>query len=215
MAKLATIDQAKELTNAALSKVKSKKYGVGNYTIKKQATAETGYAHTYQLFNVVGEGATATETAVGEKINIPKDMVVQSATVETVTTTDVPYQGAAVGDKYIDMVIANSSGTHVYIPVNDLFNEYSAGNGIDISSSVIAIKIDNANANGLSATANGLKLNTATASTAGAMSAADKTKLDGLDNSHIECEDVTNDVAYNVQFQLYQGKPRLVYEEQA
>ena len=182
MSKLTTLSQVSDVANAVINKVKDKGYSVGTYTIKKQAQAETDYAHTYQLFNVVGEGATAVETAVGEKINIPKDMVVQSATVETVTTTDVPYQGAVVGDKYIDMVIANSSGTHVYIPVNDLFNEYSAGNGIDITNSAIAIKIDSTNANGLSATSNGLKLDTATTSTPGAMAAADKTKLDGLSN---------------------------------
>lgn len=211
--KLTNTEQVKDIVNAALQKVKDKKYGVGTYTIKKQAQAESGYAHTYQLFNVVGEGATAVETAIGEKINIPKDMVVQSATVETVTTADVPYQGAVVGDKYIDMVIANSGGDHVYIPVNDLFNEYSAGNGIDITNSAIAIKIDSSNANGLSATPNGLKLNVATTSASGAMSAADKLKLTALDNSIMECEDVTNSVTYDVKFQLYQGKPRLVYEE--
>lgn len=44
---------------------------------------------------------------------------------------------------------------------------------------------------------------------------ADKTKLSGLDNAILECEDVTNDTTYDVKFQLYQGKPRLVYEEKA
>lgn len=215
MSKLTTLSQVSDVANAVINKVKDKGYSVGTYTIKKQAQAETGYAHTYQLFNVVGTGATAVETAVGEKINIPKDMVVQSATVETVTTTDVPYQGAVAGDKYIDMVIANSGGDHVYIPVNDFFNEYSAGNGIDITNSAIAIKIDSSNANGLSTTSNGLKLDTATTSASGAMSAADKVKLTALDNSIMECEDVTNDTTYDVKFQLYQGKPRLVYEEQA
>src|SRR5699024_4475078 len=46
----------------------------------------------------------------------------------------------------------------------------------------VSVKIDSANANGLEAGAAGLKLNAATASTPGAMSAADKSKLDGLNN---------------------------------
>ena len=67
--------------------------------------------------------------------------------------------------------------------MNELVDAYTSGNGIDISvSNVVSVKIDSANANGLEVGAAGLKLNAATASTPGAMSAADKTKLDGLNN---------------------------------
>lgn len=185
MSKLITLSQAEEFTNAALAKVKAKGYleeaNLPTYTIKKQAEAETGYAHTYQLFEVTGEGASAVETPVGAKINIPKDMVVQSATVETVETADVPYSGAQVGDKYIDLVIANADNTHVYIAVNDLVDVYTAGNGIDITDNAVSVVVDGTNANGLSVSANGVALATATTTTAGAMSATDKDKLDNAD----------------------------------
>ena len=58
---------------------------------------------------------------------------------------------------------------------------YTGGNGIEVSAqNLISAKIDTANANGLGVTAAGFKLDVATASTAGAMSAADKAKLDGI-----------------------------------
>jgi len=185
MSNLITLSQAQGIANAVIGKVADKHYlqeaNLPSYTIKKQAEAETGYAHTYQLFEVTGEGASAVETAVGAKINIPKDMVVQSATVETVETADVPYEGAQVGDKYIDLVIANADNTHVYIPVNDLVDVYTAGNGINITGNAVSVVINGTNANGLSVTANGVELAVATTTTAGAMSAADKSKLDDAD----------------------------------
>lgn len=88
------------------------------YTIVKAATADEGYAATYQLA-IDGE-------AFGEKINIPKDMVVQSGTVETCEEAGVPVAGLAVGDKYIDLVLANAENSHVYIPANDLVDVYTA-----------------------------------------------------------------------------------------
>lgn len=92
-------------------------------TVEKDATAETGYAATY---TVKQNGAQ-----VGVKINIPKDFLVKSATLETVATADVPYTGAKVGDKYIDFVInakdASETAEHIYLPVNDLVDVYTGG----------------------------------------------------------------------------------------
>ena len=83
------------------------------------------------------------------EINIPKDMVVESGSVGTVTTPDVPYPGAQVGDKYIDLVIANATSDHIYIPANSLVDVYTAEQGatevqlaIDnnvISASIVAV----------------------------------------------------------------------------
>ena len=64
---------------------------------------------------------TQNDTVIGV-VDIPLDMVVSAATVETVVTPDVPYEGAEVGDKYIDMVIANSSEDHIYIPCKDIIS---------------------------------------------------------------------------------------------
>lgn len=58
---------------------------------------------------------------------------------------------------------------------------YTAGNGVTISgSNAISLLLQAAQANGLTLTAEGLALALATTGTAGAMSAADKTKLDGI-----------------------------------
>ena len=159
-------------TKAELAAIK-----VPEYSVAKQATAETGFLSTYYL--------TKDGAQVGEKINIPKDFLVNSADIKTVDTADQPYAGAQVGDLYIDFVInsktADDTASHVYLPVNELVDAYTSGNGIDISASnVVSVKIDSANANGLEVGAAGLKLNAATASTPGAMSAADKAKLDGI-----------------------------------
>lgn len=150
---------------------------IPEYSVVKQGTAESGFLSTYYL--------TKDGAQVGEKINIPKDFLVNSADIKTVETADQPYDGAEVGDLYIDFVVnsknADDTATHIYLPVNELVDAYTGGNGIEVSASnVISAKIDTANANGLGVTAAGFKLNVATTSAAGAMSAADKTKLDGI-----------------------------------
>lgn len=163
-----------DLTISSNKKVNVVIPAASEYTIAEQATAETGYAKTYYL--------TKDGTQVGSKINIPKDLVVSAGEVKTVTTADEPYEGAVVGDKYIDLTIANATSNHIYIPVKDLVDVYTAGNGINVSNSnVVSVKLDSSNANGLATTANGLKLTAATTSAAGAMSSADKTKLNGID----------------------------------
>lgn len=144
--------------------------------VVKKATANDGYIATYQV--------TVDGTVVGADINIPKDYLVKSADIKVVATADDPYTGAAVGDKYIDFVVNTVEGTgnesHIYLSVQDLVDEYTAGDGIEISATnVIAIKLGT-KANGLKVGAAGLELDEATATTAGAMSAADKTKVDGV-----------------------------------
>jgi hypothetical protein len=150
--------------------------------VEKKATANTGYAASYTI--------KANGTALSPDIDIPKDFLVKSATLETVTTADVPYQGAVVGDKYIDFVInakdASETAEHIYLPVNDLVDVYTAGNGLTESNNEFSVVIDSTNANGLSVGANGVALAAVTASTSGeggtngAMLATDKEKLNGI-----------------------------------
>lgn len=175
----------------------------------EQATAETGYLKTYILAEGVSAEAGVVASGAGKnligKINIPKDFLVKSATVETVATNDSPYTGAVAGDKYLDFVINSkdndATASHVYLPVNDLVDVYTGGNGVTVSNSNVisldidanggleltgsidgekqlSIKLDSTNANGLALTSAGLKLALATTSSAGAMSAADKTIVD-------------------------------------
>lgn len=148
---------------------------ISNYTIVKQGAAEDGYFATYYL--------TKDNVQTGEKINIPKDYLVKEAELLEVTEADAPYTGAAIGDKYIDFTIntqaADEDERHIYLPVKDLVDVYTGGNGVNIdASNIVSVQIDAANANGLAVDNTGLKLNLATTSAAGAMSAADKTKLD-------------------------------------
>lgn len=108
------------------------------YKITKAATAEEGYLSTYTLQANTGDQGAYVDVAGAAAINIPKDFLVKSATLETVDTADTPVAGYAVGDKYLDFVI-NTKGveeaeidTHIYINVKDLFNPYTAGNGITL-----------------------------------------------------------------------------------
>ena len=89
------------------------------YSIIKKSTANSNAAVSYQL--------TADGIATGVDIDIPKDMVVSSGEVKTVETVDIPYQGAAIGDKYIELALANANGDKLYIPANSLVEYVTSG----------------------------------------------------------------------------------------
>lgn len=151
---------------------------VPEYTIKKLATATTGYLASYQLEK---DGAKA-----GEVINIPKDYLVKSAEIKTSTGTADPSK-LPEGSKYIDFVIntydtASGTGTesHIYLDVQSLVDVYTAGNGIEISeANAISAKV--VAANGLSVGATGIAMALVSADTNGAMSSTQFTKLAGID----------------------------------
>ena len=113
-----------------------------NFTLERLSTPTTGYAATYIL--------KKNGLQEGDAINIPKDYLVKSGSVETVITANTPYTGAVSGDKYLDFVVNtpenDASTSHIYIPVNDLVDVYT----------------------------------NATTTIDGLMSASDKTKLDGI-----------------------------------
>lgn len=67
-----------------------------------------------------------------------------------------------------------------YVAEQQAAASLSAGNGIDITSGVVSAVVNSSDANGLSVGEGGLALATATTSAAGAMSATDKGKLDGI-----------------------------------
>ena len=149
---------------------------VPEYAIEKQETAEDGYVHSYRLKKTVGDESSY----VGDVINIPKDMVLESATLETVTEENVPYLGAAVGDPYIHMVFNDDPASTIDVAVKNLVDTYTAGEGIAIVDNVISVKIAAAS-NGLVAVDGGaLSIALATVNSAGAMSAEDKAALDAL-----------------------------------
>lgn len=145
------------------------------YSIVKDSTATEGFASTYHL--------TKDGVNTGEAINIPKDYLVKSASIEEVEAVDTPYKGAQIGDKYIDFVVNAYEGegneSHIYLAVNDLVDVYTAGNGITIDgSNVVSAKV--VAGNGLSVGSDGIAMAAASGSAAGAMSSADYTKLQGI-----------------------------------
>lgn len=154
---------------------------------KMKVTVETGgESATNFVSYTVKQGGEHIGT-----INIPKFLVVKSGSVVTgtwngTTFAEDPTQPGSGRDKAIKLVINDSADTGtdddvLYINVADLCDVYRAGNGIAISTdNVVSLRLDNDNANGLNLSSDGLALNPATQSAAGAMSAADKTKLDGI-----------------------------------
>ena len=148
---------------------------VPEYAIEKQETAEDGYAVTYKLKKTVGDEVSY----VGDVINIAKDLMLQSATLETVIEADVPYAGAVVGDPYIKMTFNDASASNLYIPVKGLVDTYTAGDGIEIIDNKISVKIADV-AHGLVAVDGALALNLATKDADGAMSKEDKSALDAI-----------------------------------
>ena len=91
----------------------------GPVTVEKQNEAENGYVATYVI--------KQNGNQVGSKINIPKDFLVKSGTVETCVFLNQPV-GCNVGDKYIDLVINTKANPetdgHIYIKVTDLVDTY-------------------------------------------------------------------------------------------
>lgn len=136
------------------------------YSIEQQKTPEDGFVATYKLKKTEGD----MSSYVGDAINIPKDKVLQSATMKVVETEGEPYVEAKVGDKYIDMVFNDEAQSHIYVPLGDIGNDVST-----------EVKIDAANANGLSyVDGTGLSLALASVDGNGAMSKEMFVAINGL-----------------------------------
>lgn len=153
---------------------------VPEYAIEKLTTADEGYSASYRLKKTVGDEVSY----VGDTINIGKDMMLQSATLETVTETDVPYAGAVVGDPYIKMTFNDASASNLYIPVKGLVDTYTAGDGIEIVNNKIGVKLADTT-HGLVAVDGALALNLATKDSDGAMSKEDKKTLDAIPSVYV------------------------------
>lgn len=98
-------------------------------TVEKKQTAEEGFAATYII--------KQNEKQVGSSINIPKDFLVKSGTVKTVSTINQPVNGYKVGQKYLDFVVNTASNdgqeSHIYILVEDLVDVYTGSTGDQIA----------------------------------------------------------------------------------
>lgn len=103
-------------------------------TIKKLTTASAGASASYQL--------EKDGVKVGDVIDIPKDMVVESGAVETYTDETAPTVGGEklAAGTYIVLTIANKAGDKLYIPATSLIDVYTAENK---EGSVVKVEVAN------------------------------------------------------------------------
>lgn len=90
---------------------------VPEYSMKKLDAATTGMSASYQL--------TKNGTGIGAVIDIPKDMVVKSGSVQTYEAGSLP-TGVTEPGTYIVLVLNDASETKLYINVGNLI-EYVTG----------------------------------------------------------------------------------------
>ena len=138
-----------------------------NIKIVPAATTE-GYAASYDLVlrnpDVADEKSEGAWVKAGESINIVKDQFLKTGSLVYGTSATLNVSGAVDGESatkteaakypFIKLVLnvntdgdADSEGTAatIYIPVNDLFHDKTAGNGIDsteLDKNVIQVKVD-------------------------------------------------------------------------
>lgn len=110
-------DNALELAADGL-KVVIPEITVPEYSMKKLDAATEGMSASYQL--------TKDGAVVGAVIDIPKDMVVQSGSVQTFAAGELP-AGVAEAGTYIVLVLANATSDKLYIKVDDLIEYVTSG----------------------------------------------------------------------------------------
>lgn len=91
---------------------------VPEYSMKKLDAATEGMSASYQL--------TKDGTAIGAVIDIPKDMVVKSGSVQTFVAGELP-AGVPEAGTYIVLVLANVTNDKLYIKVDDLIEYVTSG----------------------------------------------------------------------------------------
>ena len=124
-----------------------------NLKLVKKTTANTGYAASYMLTD--GNGTAISGSA---DIDVVKDQFLKSASVvwstdaATMTGESATKSGSAIYPFIKMEMYTNDNGvssddtavTPIYIPVNSLFSDYTAGNGIAIADQVISVALDSA-----------------------------------------------------------------------
>lgn len=90
------------------------------YSMKKLDSATAGMSASYQL--------TKDGAGIGAIIDIPKDMVVESGTVETYTAEHLP-TGVTEPGTYIVLTLANATSDKLYIPASGLIEYVTGGSG--------------------------------------------------------------------------------------
>ena len=100
-----------------------KKIYIPGYTFVKEAVPEQGMHATYRLYK--------GNNPVGVPLNIEKDVFVKNGSCKVCQEKDVPEEGYNIGDWYLDILLTNNQ--HVYIKINVMAKQYTAGAGIIIN----------------------------------------------------------------------------------
>jgi len=103
---------------------------IPDYSISEIEDISGQYSKIYVL--------TKDGVATGASINIPNAKIIQHSEIKVVEETDVPYEGAEVGDKYVDFTTGDGPDDHIYIPVSDISAIYDGGQGIDITGTTVS-----------------------------------------------------------------------------
>ena len=110
--------------NATQEQINTAVDNMVNINVVKQSTADTGYASTYYI--------TQNGTQVGPKIQIEKDKMVRSISIETVGATPTQEEidaGMTTGDKYILIIVNtvdNDGTSRLILPITDVFDLQTA-----------------------------------------------------------------------------------------
>ena len=103
-----------------------------DYTVALNALgADADYIQRYEL----KQGPVGSQTTIGQ-INIPKDMVVESGTVVTLSEADEA--GHAAGT-YIKLTLANADSSEIWIPANSLIEYVTSGSS---AGDMVVVDID-------------------------------------------------------------------------
>lgn len=92
------------------------------YKITKD-TSNPDYSAVYKL--QFSDGSTVNDSV---DINIPKDMVVSSGEVRTLTEEEIAANKGVADKEYIVLTLANSVNNKLYIAADSLVDEYTSGN---------------------------------------------------------------------------------------
>lgn len=89
---------------------------------KYGATLDLSYASSTGVITATLKDQSGA-TLSTKTVDLPLELLVESGTVETCTVANTPVTGYKVGDKYIDLVLANKE--HIYILASDLVDQVS------------------------------------------------------------------------------------------
>lgn len=118
---------------------------VPEYALERQAEPTVGSVATYRLKKTIGEEVSY----VGDAIELGKEIMLQSGSLEVVVEDGKPYAEAVIGDKYIDLVLNDEESSHIYIPVDGLVDNVRAGQGVEVIDNVVSVKLSPVEGNAL------------------------------------------------------------------